>query len=756
GPKGRTASEYALDFRTVAASTGWNDQALLTVFHSGLQADVQTKLACLYEDLTPSTGSLLLLRGVGPPLEHLSQKENQPRKRQAEEHSCTFPVPSHSEDPHDSQRPVMLAMQHYNSSGLAAPHLLPNQTRGVEGVPAMAWRANITERPMSPPSNPTAAGLSMTLGILSNIVALVILAKAYARLRRRSKATFLLFASSLVATDFAGHVIPGALVLRLYSAGSATGPLARAATDAPCQFLGGSMVFFGLCPLFLGCAMAAERCLGVTQPLLHASLVTTARTKMALALIWLLALCVALLPFFRLGAYTYQYPWTWCFIRVLGETQETDVAFVMLFSGLGLASLTVALVCNTISGVTLVLARLRKKLLSHSEDHHDSQRPVMLAMQHYNSSGLAAPHLLPNQTRGVEGVPAMAWRANITERPMSPPSNPTAAGLSMTLGILSNIVALVILAKAYARLRRRSKATFLLFASSLVATDFAGHVIPGALVLRLYSAGAATGPLARAATDAPCQFLGGSMVFFGLCPLFLGCAMAAERCLGVTQPLLHASLVTTARTKMALALIWLLALCVALLPFFRLGAYTYQYPWTWCFIRVLGETQETDVAFVMLFSGLGLASLTVALVCNTISGVTLVLARLRKKCKTCYRRSAKSHDIEMVAQLVGIMITSCICWSPLLIFGLMSVTRSYSGSIGSDQDTYRRLMVMGVRLASWNQILDPWVYILLRRAVLRKIYRITKSRASFKNSTFRHWDISSFQNSEKINTVNRI
>lgn len=296
----------------------------------------------------------------------------------------------------------------------------------------------------------------------------------------------------------------------------------------------------------------------------------------------------------------------------------------------------------------------------------------MLAMQHYNSSGLAAPHLLPNQTWGVERVPAMAWTANITtERPMSPPmsppSNPTAAGLSMTLGILSNIVALVILAKAYARLRRRSKATFLLFASSLVATDFAGHVIPGALVLRLYSAGAATGPLARAATDAPCQFLGGSMVFFGLCPLFLGCAMAAERCLGVTQPLLHASLVTTARTKMALALIWLLALFVALLPFFRLGAYTYQYPWTWCFIRVLGETQETDVAFVMLFSGLGLASLTVALVCNTISGVTLVLARLRKKCKTCYRRSAKSHDIEMVAQLVGIMITSCICWSPLLV-----------------------------------------------------------------------------------------
>lgn len=91
------------------------------------------------------------------------------------------------------------------------------------------------------------------------------------------------------------------------------------------------------------------------------------------------------------------------------------------------------------------------------------------------------------------------------------------------------------------------------------------------------------------------------------------------------------------------------------------------------------------------------------------------------------------------------------------IFGLMSVMRSYRGSIDkADMATYETLNLMGVRLASWNQILDPWVYILLRRAVLRKIYRITKSRASFKNSTFRHWDISSFQNSEKINTVNRI
>lgn len=236
--------------------------------------------------------------------------------------------------------------------------------------------------------------------------------------------------------------------------------------------------------------------------------------------------------------------------------------------------------------------------------------------------------------------------------------------LPMTLGIISNIVALFILANAYSIQRRRSKATFLLFATSLVITDFIGHVIPGALVLRL-KLRRGVNPDDSGTSDGVCQVLGGSMVFFGLCPLFMGCAMAAERCLGVTKPLLHSSLVTKTRTKICLSVIWLSALCVAMLPYFQLGSYTYQEPRTWCFINVLSDTKEVDVALVVLFSGLGLTSLAVALVCNTISGLTLVLARIRRQRGS--HHSSRSHDIEMVVQLVGIMITSCLCWSPLLV-----------------------------------------------------------------------------------------
>lgn len=299
----------------------------------------------------------------------------------------------------------------------------------------------------------------------------------------------------------------------------------------------------------------------------------------------------------------------------------------------------------------------------------------MLALSHYNSTPSPLLSGFPNVSAGwVESSKTVDGPSpQETLDTGQPPTSGAMVIFSMTLGIISNIVALFILVNKYAQQRRRTKATFLLFATSLVVTDFLGHVILGALVLRLYLSGSVHSNDVNSA-DNMCQFLGGCMVFFGLCPLFMGCAMAAERCLGVTKPLLHSSLVTKTRTKICLSVIWLAALIVAVLPCFQLGTYTYQEPGTWCFINVLNNTGKVDVAFVVLFSGLGLTSLAVALVCNTISGLTLVLARCRRKPGS--HHSAKSHDIEMVVQLVGIMVTSCICWSPLLV----SVSRNHERS----------------------------------------------------------------------------
>lgn len=288
-------------------------------------------------------------------------------------------------------------------------------------------------------------------------------------------------------------------------------------------------------------------------------------------------------------------------------------------------------------------------------------------------------------------------------------TSPALPIFSMTLGAVSNVLALALLAQVSGRLRRRrSTATFLLFVASLLAIDLAGHVIPGALVLRLYTAG-------RAPAGGACHFLGGCMVFFGLCPLLLGCGMAVERCVGVTQPLIHAARVSVARARLALALLAAMALAVALLPLVHVGHYELQYPGTWCFISLGPPGGWRQALLAGLFAGLGLAALLAALVCNTLSGLALLRARWRRRRSRRFRENAgpddrrrwgsrglrlasassassitsttaalrssrgggsarrvHAHDVEMVGQLVGIMVVSCICWSPLLVRGAVA------------------------------------------------------------------------------------
>ncbi|XP_040846797.1 prostaglandin E2 receptor EP1 subtype [Ochotona curzoniae] len=385
----------------------------------------------------------------------------------------------------------------------------------------------------------------------------------------------------------------------------------------------------------------------------------------------------------------------------------------------------------------------------------------------------------------VPGVP------NASGLPPQPPAQPSGGSgaspalpiFSMTLGAVSNVLALALLAQAAGRLRRRrSAATFLLFAASLLATDLAGHVIPGALVLRLYAAG-------RAPAGGACHFLGGCMVFFGLCPLLLGCGMAVERCVGVTRPLLHAARVSVARARLALAALAALALAVALLPLAHVGRYELQYPGTWCFIGLGPPGGWRQAVLAGLFAGLGLTALLAALVCNTLSGLALLRARWRRRRSrrlsqasgpdsrrrwgTRWTRSAsassassiasasatlrgsrgggsarraRAHDVEMVGQLVGIMVVSCICWSPLLVLVVLAVG-------GWGPTSLQRPLFLAVRLASWNQILDPWVYILLRQAVLRQLLRLLPPRAGAKGSPTElglarsAWEISSLRSS---------
>ncbi|XP_077464039.1 thromboxane A2 receptor isoform X1 [Stigmatopora argus] len=289
------------------------------------------------------------------------------------------------------------------------------------------------------------------------------------------------------------------------------------------------------------------------------------------------------------------------------------------------------------------------------------------------------------------------------------------------LGVSSNLIAFVVLVKSFQRTKSSSRSSFLIFLGGLVVTDFMGLAVTGTIVISFHNT-----HFNWRALDPHCHFcnfMGMSMVFYGLCPLLLGAAMALERFIGIAHPFARTTL-PKSRTVFMLLLVWFIAGCIALLPLAGVGSYHMQMPGSWCFFNISSE--GSDLIFSVLFSMVGLTCLAVSFVLNTVSVVTLI-----KVC--CVRdkmQRPRDQEIEMMVQLILIMAIATICWCPMLVFIAQTVLRGHPVQV--------LYLLLWLRFASWNQILDPWVYILFRRAILKRVYsRIDWSKWSTLNRSLR-------------------
>ncbi|KAM9849387.1 thromboxane A2 receptor [Aulostomus maculatus] len=284
------------------------------------------------------------------------------------------------------------------------------------------------------------------------------------------------------------------------------------------------------------------------------------------------------------------------------------------------------------------------------------------------------------------------------------------------LGVTSNLIAFVVLLKSFRQTNSRSRSFFLIFLGGLVVTDFMGLLVTGCIVVSFHVTHFNWRQLDPKCHF--CNFMGMSMVFYGLCPLLLGAAMAVERFTGINCPFARSTSMSKRRTVSMVLMVWFFAGCIALLPLTGVGSYHMQMPGSWCFFNI--SPKGKDLAFSLIFSLVGLMSITVSFFLNTVSIVTLI----KVCCGQDRSQRRRDHEVEMMVQLILIMVIASICWCPLLVFILQTVLSGGPLRI--------KYLLLWLRFASFNQILDPWVYILFRRAVLQRIYpRIDWSRGSF-------------------------
>uniref|UniRef100_A0A8C5CVM2 Thromboxane A2 receptor n=1 Tax=Gadus morhua TaxID=8049 RepID=A0A8C5CVM2_GADMO len=290
----------------------------------------------------------------------------------------------------------------------------------------------------------------------------------------------------------------------------------------------------------------------------------------------------------------------------------------------------------------------------------------------------------------------------------------------LSLGLTSNLIALVVLAKAYQRTRSRSRSFFLTFLGGLVTTDFMGLLVTGTIVLTYYLTGFDWRQLDPRCHF--CNFFGMSMVFYGLCPLLLGAAMAIERFVGINRPFARSASMPGSRAVSMVLVVWTFAGGLALLPLAGVGSYHLQPPGSWCFINI--NSRGSDRVFSLLFSAVGLASIAVSLVLNTVSVGTLV----RVCCGQDRGQRRRDYEVEMMVQLLLIMVIATLCWCPLLACLTLSTfpppppTQTYIlGSATTDHPVDPDFVLFYLRLATCNQILDPWIYIMCQESRVRSL-----------------------------------
>ncbi|XP_057696815.1 thromboxane A2 receptor isoform X2 [Corythoichthys intestinalis] len=272
------------------------------------------------------------------------------------------------------------------------------------------------------------------------------------------------------------------------------------------------------------------------------------------------------------------------------------------------------------------------------------------------------------------------------------------------LGVTSNLIAFVVLIKSFRRTHSSSRSSFLIFLGGLVVTDFMGLAVTGSIVVSFHVTHFNWRTLDPHCNF--CNFMGMSMVFYGLCPLLLGAAMALERFIGITHPFAHTTL-PKSRTVFMLLLVWFIAGCIALLPLTGVGSYHMQIPGSWCFFNI--NSEGSDLTFSVLFSMVGLVCIVVSFILNTVSVVTLI--------KVCCGKDNMQHprdqEVEMMAQLILIMAINSICWCPILIYILVN---SWTAEAIKDES-----LLLYIRLATCNQIFDPWIYIMFHVSQIRSL-----------------------------------
>lgn len=294
---------------------------------------------------------------------------------------------------------------------------------------------------------------------------------------------------------------------------------------------------------------------------------------------------------------------------------------------------------------------------------------------------------------------------------------PTIPSIMFIFGVVGNVIAIVVL-----RISRKEQkeTTFYTLVCGLAVTDLLGTLLVSPVTIATYMKGKWPGK------EPLCQYSAFILLFFFLVGLSIVFAMSVERYLAINHAYFYNQYVNQKLAACTLIAIYVVSALLCSLPIVGVGKVTLQKSRTWCFID-WHSNHTTTATFNLMYAGLNSVLVLATVICNVlVCGALIIMhqrfirrtslgtdprraAELRRR-RRSFRRLAGA-EIQMVILLIATSAVVLICSIPLLL-------RIFVNQLHQKEEHFD---LLAVRMASINPILDPWVYILLRKTVVLKL-----------------------------------
>ncbi|XP_054623085.1 prostaglandin E receptor 4 (subtype EP4) c [Dunckerocampus dactyliophorus] len=291
------------------------------------------------------------------------------------------------------------------------------------------------------------------------------------------------------------------------------------------------------------------------------------------------------------------------------------------------------------------------------------------------------------------------------------------------VGVLGNLIAIVVLCISK---KEQKETTFYTLVCGMAITDLLGTCFTSPVVIATYVANRWPGGALL------CHFFSFSMLFFGSAGMSILCAMAVERYLAINHAYFYSQHIDRTMARFALLAAYLANIVLCIMPSFGFGRHVRHFPGTWCFLD-WRAMDPLGACYSFLYGGVMLLLIAVTVLCNLAVCKSLVGMNQRTgivRAEVCDQGGSRRRfprlqsvtsaaEIQMFWLLVFMTIVFLVCSIPLVV--RIFVNQLYDPayiSAGGNPDY--RSDLLAIRFASFNPILDPWVYILCRKNLLLK------------------------------------